>query len=228
MRPFPASTRSALRVLLVEDSEADATLIVHALQAEGRLVRFHRVDTAEGFQEALLSAPWDVIVSDHRLPQFDALEALARLQESGLDVPFILVSGTVDETHAIAAMKAGAASVDAADIDRFALAAADLNARQNGVTVVTLSENLLTAGTHAAWDTILAGDIFYERDTADAAHAFLSRHAARGATVLIGDPGRSYLPKDRLIRLAEYQVPVTRELEDMEIKRTSVWTLTSA
>ena len=92
----------------MEDSEADATLIVHALQAEGRLVRFHRVDTAESFQEALLSAPWDVIVSDHRLPQFDALEALARLQESGLDVPFILVSGTVDETHAIAAMKAGA------------------------------------------------------------------------------------------------------------------------
>ena len=108
MRPSPASIRSALRVLLVEDSEADATLIVHALQAEGRLVRFHRVDTAETFQEALLSAPWDVIVSDHRLPAFDALEALGRLQESGLDVPFILVSGTVDETRAIAAMKAGA------------------------------------------------------------------------------------------------------------------------
>ncbi|HEY1335407.1 MAG TPA: response regulator, partial [Myxococcaceae bacterium] len=87
MRPLPASTRSALRVLLVEDSEADATLIVHALQTEGRLVRFHRVDTADAFQEALLSAPWDVIVSDHRMPQFDALEALARLQESGLDVP---------------------------------------------------------------------------------------------------------------------------------------------
>ena len=108
MRPLPASTRSALRLLLVEDSEADTTLIVHELQTEGRLVRFHRVETAEAFQEALLSAPWDVIVSDHRLPQFDALEALARLQESGLDVPFILVSGTVDEAHAIAAMKAGA------------------------------------------------------------------------------------------------------------------------
>jgi len=108
VRPSPTSTRSALRVLLVEDSEADATLIVHALQAEGRLVRFHRVDTAETFQEALLSAPWDVIVSDHRLPEFDALEALERLQQSGLDVPFILVSGTVDETRAIAAMKAGA------------------------------------------------------------------------------------------------------------------------
>ena len=108
MRPLPSSTRSALRVLLVEDSEADATLIVHALQTEGRLVRFHRVDTADAFQEALLSAPWDVIVSDHRMPQFDALEALARLQESGLDVPFILVSGTVDEARAVAAMKAGA------------------------------------------------------------------------------------------------------------------------
>lgn len=128
----------------------------------------------------------------------------------------------------IAAMKAGAASADAADIDRFAIAAVSLNAQQNGVSIATFSENLLTADTPATWDTILAGDIFYERDTAEAAYAFLSRHAARGATVLIGDPGRSYLPKDRLTRLAEYHVPVTRELEDKEIKRTSVWTLTSA
>jgi two-component system cell cycle sensor histidine kinase/response regulator CckA len=97
-----------MRLLLVEDSEADATLIVHALQTEGRLVRFHRVDTADAFQEALLSAPWDVIVSDHRMPRFDALEALQILQKSGLDLPFILVSGTVDEAHAVAAMKAGA------------------------------------------------------------------------------------------------------------------------
>jgi PAS domain S-box-containing protein len=100
--------RSAMRVLLVEDSEADSTLIVHALQSQGRLVRFHRVDTAESFHEALLSAPWDVIVSDHRMPRFDALEALQILQKSGLDLPFILVSGTVDEAHAVAAMKAGA------------------------------------------------------------------------------------------------------------------------
>lgn len=128
----------------------------------------------------------------------------------------------------IAAMKAGAASTDAADIDGFALAAAHLNAQQNNVAVSTLSDNLLTADTPAAWGTVLAGDIFYERDTAEQAFAFLARQAARGATVLIGDPGRSYLPKDRLGKLAEYHVPVTRELEDMEIKRTSVWTLTSA
>lgn len=128
----------------------------------------------------------------------------------------------------IAAMKAGAASADAADIDSFARAAAHLNARQNDVTVAVLAENLLTSNSDAAWDTVLAGDIFYERDTADAAWAFLSRHAKRGATILIGDPGRSYLPKDRLTPLAEYHVPVTRELEDMEIKRTLVWTITSA
>ena len=68
---------------------------------------------------------------------------------------------------------------------------------------------------------ILVGDLFYERDTAARALAFLDRHAATGARVLVGDPGRTYLPKDRLTRLAEYSVPVTRELEDLEIKRTT-------
>ena len=72
---------------------------------------------------------------------------------------------------------------------------------------------------------ILVGDLFYERDTAARALAFLDRHAAIGTRVLIGDPGRTYLPKERLTRLAEYSVPVTRELEDMEIKRTTVWEL---
>ena len=75
------------------------------------------------------------------------------------------------------------------------------------------------------YDVILVGDLFYERDTAARALAFLDRHAATGARVLIGDPGRTYLPKERLTRLAEYSVLVTRELEDMEIKRTSVWEL---
>ena len=75
------------------------------------------------------------------------------------------------------------------------------------------------------YDVILVGDLFYERDTAARALAFLDRHAAVGTRVLIGDPGRTYLPKERLTLLAEYSVPVTRELEDMEIKRTSVWEL---
>ncbi|MGO4716901.1 class I SAM-dependent methyltransferase [Bradyrhizobium sp. 2TAF24] len=126
---------------------------------------------------------------------------------------------------AIAAMKAGAQSVHAADIDTFALAAIRLNADANAVTVAVGDGDVLAGATCPTVQTILAGDIFYERDTAERAYAFLSAQAARGAAVLIGDPGRSYLPRDRLRRLADYHVPVTRELEDTEIKHTAVWTL---
>ena len=73
------------------------------------------------------------------------------------------------------------------------------------------------------WDAVLAGDIFYERDIAERVTEWLSGLARRGATVLIGDPGRSYLPTDRLERLATYEVPVTRALEDSEVKKSSVW-----
>jgi predicted nicotinamide N-methyase len=127
---------------------------------------------------------------------------------------------------AIAAMKAGAREVTAADIDAFALEAVKLNAEANGVELTCLGDDLLGTRRHdGRWETVLAGDIFYERDTAERALAFLSKQAALGANILIGDPGRSYLPKDRLTKLAEYSVPVTRELEDNEIKRTAVWTL---
>lgn len=125
----------------------------------------------------------------------------------------------------IAAMKAGATSVTVADIDAFACAAAALNAAENGVSLATCQDDLLAAQLTARWDVILAGDIFYERDTAQRAFDFLSGHAARGAAVLIGDPGRSYLPRDKLLRIADYSVPVTRDLEDAEIKKTSVWSL---
>ncbi len=128
----------------------------------------------------------------------------------------------------IAAMKAGAASAAVADIDPFAGAAAALNAAQNNVTVSIVQDDLLAAPAEGAWEAILAGDIFYERDTAARAYDFLAAHARRGATVLIGDPGRSYLPRDRLLRIADYRVPVTRELEDAEIKHTAVWALRGA
>ncbi len=126
---------------------------------------------------------------------------------------------------AIAAMKAGARSVRAADIDSFARTAIALNAAVNDVIVTCELADLLVDDHPVTAQTILAGDIFYERDTAERAFAFLSRQAQRGATVLIGDPGRSYLPKDKLRQLADYRVPVTRELEDAEIKHTVVWTL---
>jgi len=134
---------------------------------------------------------------------------------------------------AIAAAMAGAAPVIAADIDAFTESAVSLNAEANGVYVEIITQDLLAeedlldrpAPETPRYDVILAGDLFYERDTAARALAFLDRNRTAGSRVLIGDPGRTYLPKERLTRLAEYSVPVTRELEDMEIKRTSVWEL---
>ena len=122
---------------------------------------------------------------------------------------------------AIAAKKAGAAEVLACDVDPFAISAIALNAAANGVPVESVQADLV--GADGGWDTVLAGDICYESDLAARVVAWLARLSRRGATVLIGDPGRSYLPTDRLERLATYEVPVTRSLEDAEIKRTSVW-----
>ena len=125
---------------------------------------------------------------------------------------------------AIAAMKAGAAHVLAADIDVFCGAALSLNAQANGVVVDFTDQNLLEAPAPAA-DVILAGDICYEKPLAARVMAWLTEARDRGARVLIGDPGRSYFPREGLDKLAEYQVQTTRELEDMEVKKTAVWTL---
>jgi predicted nicotinamide N-methyase len=122
---------------------------------------------------------------------------------------------------AIAAMKAGAAEVTACDIDSFAIAAIRLNAGANGTAVTPVQADLV--GQDQGWETVLAGDICYERDLAARVIDWLFALSQRGATVLIGDPGRSYLPKERLERLEAYEVPVTRTLEDSEIKKTSVW-----
>lgn len=135
-------------------------------------------------------------------------------------IDFATGSGLV----AIAAMKAGAASVLAADIDVFCEAAVGLNAEANGVVVGFTEVNLLDAPPPMI-DVLLAGDICYEKPMAEAVMAWLGQGRAAGARVLIGDPGRTYFPKDGLDKLAEYQVPTTRELEDFAVKRTCVWTL---
>ena len=122
---------------------------------------------------------------------------------------------------AIAAAKAGAAFVKARDIDAFAVAAIQLNAAANGVAIDARCENVV--GADESWDAIFAGDICYERDMAGRTVAWLASLHARGATVLIGDPGRSYLPRQTLEPIATYEVPVTRTLEDAEIKTTHVW-----
>lgn len=124
---------------------------------------------------------------------------------------------------AIAAAKAGAARVEAADIDAYALAAMGLNAHANDVAIMPLGEDQI--GRDGGWQTVLAGDICYERALAARVTDWLAGLARRGADVLIGDPGRSYLPRERLDLVATYEVPVTRELEDLSVKRTSVWRL---
>jgi predicted nicotinamide N-methyase len=128
---------------------------------------------------------------------------------------------------AIAAAMAGARSVEAADIDAFAHAAIALNAAANGVgTITPRLEDLV--GRDEGWDVVLAGDICYERDLAARVVDWLAGLAGRGARVLVGDPERAYLPKDRLERLATYRVPVTRALEDAEIKVSSVFSFRPA
>ncbi len=126
---------------------------------------------------------------------------------------------------AIAAALSGAASVEAADIDAFALAAIEINAAVNGIRVDRTGGDLV--GEDRGWDVVLAGDIFYEADTAARVLDWLHALARRGARVLIGDPGRSYLDRARLDVLATYDVPVTRSLEDADVKRTSVWRFAS-
>ncbi len=101
-------TRRTLRVLIIEDSETDAFLLERALQRGGLNSKCHRVDTSETMMTALEEQSWDVILADHSMPLFSAPEALRLLQQRGLDVPFIIVSGHIEEVTAVSAMKSGA------------------------------------------------------------------------------------------------------------------------
>jgi predicted nicotinamide N-methyase len=122
---------------------------------------------------------------------------------------------------AIAAMKAGATSVLAADIDPWTGTAIQLNSRLNDAEIGFTSENQLGQAIDA--DVLLAGDVFYDKSFADALIPWFTSLVAAGKTVIVGDPGRSYCPKDLMAPLATYEVPVTRALEDAEVKRTTVW-----
>ena len=150
-------------------------------------------------------------------------QALARYVLDHPDIVMgkrVLDFGAGSGLVALAAAKAGAAHVIAADIDPFAIAAIARNAEANNVAVETVTDDMI--GSTKRFDLILVGDMCYERPLAERLMAWLKSSPAQ---ILLGDPGRSYFPKAGLTQLATYSVPTTRELEDREIRETGVWRL---
>jgi predicted nicotinamide N-methyase len=152
-------------------------------------------------------------------------QALARYV---LDHPYLVAARTVFDLAsgsglvAIAAARAGASRVTANEIDPLAIAAVEANAAANGVAVTALMGDELNGDAEGA-DIIFAGDVFYSRAMTARVLPFLERAAVRGATVLVGDPGRAYLPRERFESVAVYEIPVTRALESTDTKVTTVW-----
>lgn len=124
---------------------------------------------------------------------------------------------------AIVAMRHGARRATAIDVDPLAAAAIDLNARANGVRVAVLAADLLEQPDDG-WDLVLAGDVCYEEVMTERLMRWLGAVARRGATVLVGDPGRRYSPAD-LIEVAGYKVHTSRDIEESEFRQAGVFTL---
>ena len=139
----------------------------------------------------------------------------------------VLDFGSGSGLVAIAAALAGAARVEAADIDRFAAAAIVVNAALNRVDVAATTADPI-AGPDSYRQVITAGDICYEQPMAYRATEWLRRCAAQGSLVLLGDPGRAYLPRTGLAERGRYRVPTSRELEDRDVRETVVWQILPA
>ncbi|KAA0969837.1 methyltransferase [Aureimonas fodinaquatilis] len=136
-------------------------------------------------------------------------------------VDFASGSGIV----AIAAAKAGARHVTACDVDPFCRAAIDLNAALNNVEIAFEHHDMI--GRKFTADCLLAGDVFYDREFAARLVPWFNSLTRDGVDIWIGDPGRAYLPRERMQLCATSEVAVTRALEDAEVKRSSVWRYTS-
>ena len=132
----------------------------------------------------------------------------------------ILDFGAGSGIVALAAARAGAASVLAADIDKFSVAAMLANAKANDLSITTTSDDVI--GSTESFDVILVGDMCYERPLAERLMAWLKTSKAE---ILLGDPGRNYFPKEGLSKLAHYSVATPRDLEDRDIRETGVWSL---
>jgi predicted nicotinamide N-methyase len=135
-------------------------------------------------------------------------------------VDFASGSGLV----ALAARMAGAASVCAVDIDPWTQAAIKLNSQLNDIDLEFSDADIIGRPLDA--DVLLAGDVFYDHAFAARLVPWFAELTAAGIAVIVGDPGRAYCPRQRMLALATYQVPVTRVLEDAEVKKTTVWRFT--
>ena len=176
----------------------------------------------------------DILARDGLPPPYWAFawaggQALARYV---LDHPtevagrFVLDFGAGSGLVAIAAAKAGAASVLACEIDHFAAAAIAANTALNDVAIAVTTSDVLDM-VDPRCEVVTAGDVCYERPMADRVMGWLRGLAARGTLVLLGDPGRAYLPSEGIVELAHYLVPTSRELEDRECRDTVIWEVLS-
>ena len=136
----------------------------------------------------------------------------------------VLDFGSGSGLVAIAAAKAGASCVIAAEIDPLALAVIDLNSRANNVFVEPIGIDVI--GSNPRWNTVLAGDMCYERPVAERLVPWLRLLVTSGVRVLLGDPGRNYFPAGGIVKLATFAVPTTLDLEDRMVRETSVYRLT--
>lgn len=125
---------------------------------------------------------------------------------------------------ALAARRAGATAVTAVDVDPVAVTAVALNAALNGLHVEATCTDLL-GGEPPAVDVVLAGDVFYDAEMSERVQPWLRTASAAGARVVVGDPGRHYLPRAGLTEVAAYDIPTSRELEGVEVKRVRAYEL---
>jgi predicted nicotinamide N-methyase len=216
---------------------ADSPVPAAFVRAHTRPVRPALVPEVELLVAADVVALWEAMETEHGRtstdPPFWAAawpggQALARYV---LDHPELVAGRSVLDLGAgsglvaVAAVRAGATAVLASDVDPFALTAVAVNAERNGAAGITPVGDVL-GGEPPDVAVILAGDVCYDREMTDRVLPFLDAARRRGVEVLVGDPGRIYLPEDRLAALAVYDVPDTEPSPaHPAVRRTTVWRL---
>jgi PAS domain S-box-containing protein len=180
-------SNASLNLLIIEDSEDDALLLLGCFKRAGYLLEFQRVDSAEAARQAMRSGHWDAVLSDHSMPGFNALAALELMQDMDLDLPFIIVSGVIDEETAISAMRAGAHDYLSKDhLDRLVPAVERemreaKNRAERRTALATVQEN---EARFRALVSNIPGMVFQLVRNRDGVLRFL--YVSEGATALLG------------------------------------------